>query len=611
MLEELARGEDPAGGAPERARGRPGDARRQAHRADGRGGAAPRRLRERASNATATACPPRPRANSPGSEAARSRAERDEASFGAVRDRSASLAAAAGCGSAHAEAMAGWDTDPGRSAPRHRGAGRRPVARPRRTRPADGRASPPRRTGWRPPSPKRNGCTARCRRRPSGSARRRRGRRAGAAELLEDVHHLPGRAGRDPGGRPGRGARGAGGHGRRRPTDATRPRPPWTTPPARPRRRSAAASPNAESRLRAERAAETSLLEEIERLESGGHDVPPVPHTRTASREGRPGAPLWKVVDFADAVPGDHRAGLEAALEASGILDAWVTPDGALLGEDDTFALAGGARAGAVVRAACCVPPIDRADPGPPRWRTTRCRPCWPGSASGRARGPGSRWTAAGRTACSAAPGARTPPTSSGEGAREAARRARIARLRDDTRRDPVAGSRRCARNWTRWPNAGRRWPREHRAVPPRHAPLREAHVSSPASTAGDATLAPSTRAPSEVATRPAAARPRRRGGTGRRVRRRRRPARPREPDAGRGARGGRRLPAGAGRAVARRAGRCCRRAETARDAAEELEHARERLGGGGGAGRGGARAGGRRRRGAPGAAGDGGRRRR
>jgi uncharacterized protein (TIGR02680 family) len=70
----------------------------------------------------------------------------------------------------------------------------------------------------------------------------------------------------------------------------------------------------------------------IARLEAGEHDAPPTPHTRdSTAREGRPGAPLWKLVDFRDDVPDERRAGLEAALEAAGILDAWVCPDGRLL----------------------------------------------------------------------------------------------------------------------------------------------------------------------------------------------------------------------------------------------------------------------------------------
>jgi uncharacterized protein (TIGR02680 family) len=77
------------------------------------------------------------------------------------------------------------------------------------------------------------------------------------------------------------------------------------------------------------------LTAEIERLETGGHDVPPAPHTRGSQiRDARPGAPLWKLTDFAPGVSAEHRAGLEAALEAAGILDAWLTPDGDLVAGD-------------------------------------------------------------------------------------------------------------------------------------------------------------------------------------------------------------------------------------------------------------------------------------
>jgi len=70
---------------------------------------------------------------------------------------------------------------------------------------------------------------------------------------------------------------------------------------------------------------------------SAGHDAaPPLPYTRAAdSRSQLAGAPLWQLVDFHDHVDGAQRAGLEAALEASGLLDAWVTPDGALLAMGD------------------------------------------------------------------------------------------------------------------------------------------------------------------------------------------------------------------------------------------------------------------------------------
>ncbi|CAM5367813.1 TIGR02680 family protein [Streptomyces violaceorubidus] len=59
-------------------------------------------------------------------------------------------------------------------------------------------------------------------------------------------------------------------------------------------------------------------------------EPPPPPH-RTAPRTPGTGAPLYRLVDFAHDVGPDARAGLEAALEASGLLDAWVRADGTVL----------------------------------------------------------------------------------------------------------------------------------------------------------------------------------------------------------------------------------------------------------------------------------------
>jgi uncharacterized protein (TIGR02680 family) len=79
------------------------------------------------------------------------------------------------------------------------------------------------------------------------------------------------------------------------------------------------------------------IQEEIGRLRAGGHEAPPVPHTREPGvRADRPGAPLWKVTDFHPDLRAEHRAGLEAALEAAGILDAWITPDANLIAGDVT-----------------------------------------------------------------------------------------------------------------------------------------------------------------------------------------------------------------------------------------------------------------------------------
>ena len=109
-------------------------------------------------------------------------------------------------------------------------------------------------------------------------------------------------------------------------------------------------------RLRAEQA----------RLAEGQHLPPPPPHTRDESaRAGRAGAPLWLLCDFQPAVDEASRARLEAALEASGLLDAWVTPDGALLppGVHDTIVVAGTSPEPETNLGGWLVPAIDRDDP--------------------------------------------------------------------------------------------------------------------------------------------------------------------------------------------------------------------------------------------------------
>ncbi len=79
--------------------------------------------------------------------------------------------------------------------------------------------------------------------------------------------------------------------------------------------------------------------------------APPAPAWSRDTRAGRSGAPLWRLVDFAPDVAQDDRAGLEAALEASGLLDAWVRPDGGVLeiGRHDTVLPAGASVEGAAL----------------------------------------------------------------------------------------------------------------------------------------------------------------------------------------------------------------------------------------------------------------------
>ena len=91
----------------------------------------------------------------------------------------------------------------------------------------------------------------------------------------------------------------------------------------------------AETTLRADRdgarARRERIAEELQHTAAVA-DLPPAPpHTRTADRSAMAGAPLWSLLAFQPEVPPAEQAGIEAALEAAGLLDAWLTPDGGLV----------------------------------------------------------------------------------------------------------------------------------------------------------------------------------------------------------------------------------------------------------------------------------------
>ena len=81
-------------------------------------------------------------------------------------------------------------------------------------------------------------------------------------------------------------------------------------------------------------AARQSAVEEREALVdegarwSGERLVEPDGPPWRTSREGRAGAPMWRLVDLGPDVTPAQVDGLEAALAAAGLLDAWVAPDG-------------------------------------------------------------------------------------------------------------------------------------------------------------------------------------------------------------------------------------------------------------------------------------------
>ncbi|MGH8825170.1 MAG: TIGR02680 family protein, partial [Jiangellaceae bacterium] len=180
-----------------------------------------------------------------------------------------------------------------------------------------------------------------------------------------------------------------------------------------------------------------AVADEIARLEAGEVRTPPVPHTRDgAGRSGRRGAPLWRLVDFAGHVHDDDRAGVEAAMEAAGILDAWVTLDGDLLapGTDDVVVRAHAdlALPGVDLRSVLR-PAVDRADARVSGLADSLVDELL--AAIGLGAGQGSVWVAPdGRFRVGVLEGAWRKPAAEfiGSGAREAARRARLVAVRAD-----------------------------------------------------------------------------------------------------------------------------------------------------------------------------------
>ena len=96
-----------------------------------------------------------------------------------------------------------------------------------------------------------------------------------------------------------------------------------------PRRSAAAADRATHIAAAAARTEQVEALRERRRaIAEERDDAPPPPVWRTADRQDRAGAPLWRLVRFAPDLAPARAAAVEAALEAAGLLDAWVRPDG-------------------------------------------------------------------------------------------------------------------------------------------------------------------------------------------------------------------------------------------------------------------------------------------
>ncbi|MFH0244279.1 TIGR02680 family protein [Streptomyces sp. HK10] len=204
------------------------------------------------------------------------------------------------------------------------------------------------------------------------------------------------------------------------------------------------------------RAAEAEA--ELAALEAGRQSGPRDPYTRTPGvRDRAAGAPLWRLVDFHPQVAAAERAGLEAALEASGLLDARLRPDGAAFfadGHDVLLAPApvSGIPAAGPTLADVLRPALDHGDTraaGVGEETVARLLAAIGLGEASRATPDGSgasdTWVSPdGRFRTGALTGSWSKPAAEyvGEGAREEARRARITALRNEllTLREELTG---------------------------------------------------------------------------------------------------------------------------------------------------------------------------
>lgn len=86
----------------------------------------------------------------------------------------------------------------------------------------------------------------------------------------------------------------------------------------------------ATSRIEALSAERKLLADERQALVNGAEIAPPEPSVPRDSRSGRNGSAFYRLVDYQPDLSDEDRAGLEGALQASGLLDAWIYPNGTL-----------------------------------------------------------------------------------------------------------------------------------------------------------------------------------------------------------------------------------------------------------------------------------------
>ncbi len=174
------------------------------------------------------------------------------------------------------------------------------------------------------------------------------------------------------------------------------------------------------------------VLPQIADLEAGRDPAPPAaPGRESSARESAPGAPLWRLTDFADDVADADRAGIEAALQSAGLLDAWLFPDGTLSAHGDVVLAASRPEPGSGASLAALLVPAVGPDAAVPAAVVAGVL-----ARVGLGEGSGAAlWVdAAGRWGAGPARGtwSKERPEYVGAGAREATRRATLVRLRGE-----------------------------------------------------------------------------------------------------------------------------------------------------------------------------------
>ncbi|PKW15078.1 TIGR02680 family protein [Saccharopolyspora spinosa] len=173
-----------------------------------------------------------------------------------------------------------------------------------------------------------------------------------------------------------------------------------------------------------------SREQELAELRAGHEQTPSRPTWADAERDTSQGRAFYELVDFQPSLGEADRAGLEAALQASGLLNAWVTADGAVPGLADL--LAAPAESGSGGTLAELLSPAAEADcPVPPERVAALLASV---SIDG---GAGLSVSVTGAWSAGVLSGAWRKETAEyvGAGAREAARARRIAELEEDLSR--------------------------------------------------------------------------------------------------------------------------------------------------------------------------------